>query len=88
MLEYVVVHELAHLKHRSHGEAFWAFLASILPDYQRAKAWLERHQASLDSGFLDAPARHAAPALGLSTAAVNSIIPDEIVAATQPRTLR
>lgn len=24
VLEYVVVHELAHLKHRSHGEGFWA----------------------------------------------------------------
>jgi len=53
VLEYVVVHELAHLKHRSHGDAFWAFLASILPDYERAKAWLDRHQASLDSGFLN-----------------------------------
>jgi predicted metal-dependent hydrolase len=62
VLEYVVVHELAHLKHRSHGEAFWAFLASILPDYQSAKTWLDRHQASLDSGFLDAPARRAASA--------------------------
>lgn len=53
VLEYVVVHELAHLKHRSHGEAFWAFLASILPDYERAKAWLDRHQSSLDAGFLE-----------------------------------
>lgn len=55
VLEYVVVHELAHLKHRSHGEAFWTYLASLLPDYERAKAWLDRHQASLDSAFLNAP---------------------------------
>ena len=52
VLEYVVVHELAHLKHRSHGDAFWAYLASILPDYERAKAWLDRHETSLDAGFL------------------------------------
>ena len=53
VLEYVVVHELAHLKHRSHGEAFWAYLGSILPDFERPKGWLDTHQGSLDAAFLD-----------------------------------
>jgi predicted metal-dependent hydrolase len=52
VLEYVVVHEFAHLRHRSHGEGFWAFLASILPGFERPKAWLETHQGKLDAGFL------------------------------------
>ena len=52
VLEYVVVHELAHLKHRSHGDEFWTFLASMLPDFQRAKGWLDQHQGSLDASFL------------------------------------
>lgn len=52
VLEYVVVHELAHLKHRSHGDAFWAFLCSMLPDYERPKGWLETHQGALDARFL------------------------------------
>jgi predicted metal-dependent hydrolase len=52
VLEYVVVHELAHLKHRSHGEVFWEYLASILPDFQRPKGWLDKHQGLLDAGFL------------------------------------
>jgi predicted metal-dependent hydrolase len=52
VLEYVVVHELAHLKHRSHGEEFWTFLHFMQPDYERPKGWLDAHQGSLDAGFL------------------------------------
>lgn len=53
VLEYVVVHELAHLKERSHGEAFWALVTTLMPDWERAKAWLDVNQASLDDGFLN-----------------------------------
>lgn len=53
VLEYVVVHELAHLKHRSHGDAFWGFLGSILPDFERPKGWLDMNQGSLDGSFLN-----------------------------------
>jgi predicted metal-dependent hydrolase len=52
VFEYVLVHELAHLKHRSHGDAFWQYLAYILPDYERPKGWLDQHQAMLDANFL------------------------------------
>ncbi len=57
VLEYVVAHELAHLVHRSHGEQFWRFLETIFPGYSSAKDWLDRHQSSLDSSFLDITAR-------------------------------
>jgi predicted metal-dependent hydrolase len=53
VLEYVVVHELAHLHHRSHDQRFWNYLAMILPDYERAKAWLDSHASELTSSFLD-----------------------------------
>lgn len=53
VLEYVVVHELAHLKHRSHGEEFWAFLGSLFPDCEGPKSWLSAHQSSLDGNFLN-----------------------------------
>lgn len=52
VLEYVVAHELAHLRHRSHGREFWDFLGSMLPDYQASKAWLDKHQAELSADFL------------------------------------
>jgi len=54
VLEYVVVHELAHMKVRSHGSDFWAHLATLLPDYERPKGWLDVHQGALDAAFLDA----------------------------------
>ena len=52
VLEYVVVHELAHLQHRSHGDTFWAFMEFMLPDYRRPKGWLDAHQGRLDAAFL------------------------------------
>lgn len=52
VLEYVVVHELAHLRHRSHGREFWKFLTALMPDYKPAKDWLEQNQSSLSDNFL------------------------------------
>jgi predicted metal-dependent hydrolase len=34
LLDYLVVHELAHIKIKNHGKNFWRLLAMILPDYQ------------------------------------------------------
>jgi predicted metal-dependent hydrolase len=34
LIDYVVVHELAHLQARGHGKEFWAEVARLMPDYQ------------------------------------------------------
>jgi hypothetical protein len=52
VLEYVVAHELAHLRHRSHGPEFWRLLGQIAPDFQTAKVWLDRNQQTLTDSFL------------------------------------
>lgn len=52
VLEYAVVHELAHLKVRSHGEKFWAFVELMMPNYQTSKDWLDAHQGEIDASFL------------------------------------
>ena len=39
-IEYVVVHELAHIRHKNHGREFYALVASVLPDYQDRKKQL------------------------------------------------
>ena len=40
-VDYVVVHELAHLRHRNHGKEFYALIASVLPDYKARIALLK-----------------------------------------------
>lgn len=39
-IDYVVVHELCHLVFMNHSEAFYALIASVLPDWKRRKALL------------------------------------------------
>ncbi len=48
ILEYAVVHELCHLRHRHHSPEFWSLLKSLLPDYEPRKTWLDRHGAGFD----------------------------------------
>lgn len=47
VLEYAVVHELCHLRHRNHDKAFWSLVGSILPDWQIRKTWLDRNEQFL-----------------------------------------
>jgi hypothetical protein len=41
-IEYVVVHELAHLKHHNHGPQFYRLLTAMLPDWQQRRERLNR----------------------------------------------
>jgi predicted metal-dependent hydrolase len=38
--DYVAAHEVAHLRHMDHGEAFWALVASLTDHTDEAMAWL------------------------------------------------
>ncbi|MDO9047140.1 MAG: SprT family zinc-dependent metalloprotease [Methylobacter sp.] len=51
VLEYVVVHELCHIKIRNHSAHFWALVAEHLPDYQSRRHWLKKHGSSLMMGL-------------------------------------
>jgi predicted metal-dependent hydrolase len=42
VVDYVVVHELAHLRHFNHSPAFWQLVASVMPDYASHRAWLRQ----------------------------------------------
>ncbi len=51
VMEYVVVHELCHIKVRNHSAHFWALVAEHLPDYQSRRHWLKKHGGSLMMGL-------------------------------------
>jgi len=41
VFEYVVVHELCHLRVRNHQSAFWRLVGEVLPGYRRERRWLK-----------------------------------------------
>lgn len=45
--DYVVAHEVAHLRHMNHGPMFWALVGQITPHTEAAMAWLRREGAGL-----------------------------------------
>jgi len=47
IMEYVVIHELAHLKQPNHSKAFWQFTGQFYPEYKKARAWLRSNAALL-----------------------------------------
>ncbi|MCP4161245.1 MAG: M48 family metallopeptidase [Deltaproteobacteria bacterium] len=48
ILDYIIAHELTHLIHPNHSEAFWNELDKIMPDYHQRKSWLKVHGAGMD----------------------------------------
>lgn len=46
-VDYVVVHELAHIKEHNHSDRFWALVAAAVPDYKDKKNNLRTLQESL-----------------------------------------
>lgn len=48
VIDYVIVHELCHLTHMNHSQAFWNKVAGILPDYAERKHWLKMHGHELN----------------------------------------
>jgi predicted metal-dependent hydrolase len=48
VLDYIVVHELAHLLVPDHSEAFWNEVDKVLPDYRDRQRWLRTHGAGMD----------------------------------------
>jgi predicted metal-dependent hydrolase len=43
VIDYVIVHELAHLKQRNHSKAFWAEVEAMLPGFREQRKWLKEN---------------------------------------------
>lgn len=51
VLDYVVVHELAHIQHMNHSQAFWHLVGQHHGDWQAARRWLKDHEPVVGAQF-------------------------------------
>ena len=47
IIDYIIIHELVHIKEKNHSNRFWGYLESILPDYRNHRAWLKKNGSCL-----------------------------------------
>lgn len=47
VLDYLIAHEVAHLKEMNHGPRFWALVSKLTPHRLEAEIWLRRHGKEL-----------------------------------------
>lgn len=47
VIDYVVVHELSHLRVRDHSKKFWKLVESVMPDYNESRKWLRKNRLVL-----------------------------------------
>ena len=43
IIEYIIVHELTHLKVMNHSGKFWNEMEKVMPEYRECRTWLEKH---------------------------------------------
>ena len=43
VIDYVVIHELVHIKEKNHSKRFWYHLETIFPDYRKHRYWLRKN---------------------------------------------
>ncbi len=48
VLDYVIIHELAHRKEMNHSPKFWKWVSDAMPDYKEKEKWLREHGKNCD----------------------------------------
>ena len=48
VIDYVIVHELAHLYEMNHSAKYWNIVSQVMPDYKEKEKWLTTHGAGCD----------------------------------------
>jgi len=51
VIDYLIIHELCHLKEMNHGKAFWNHVADHYPEYETAETWLKRYGSVVFSNY-------------------------------------
>lgn len=47
VIDYIVAHEVAHLRHMNHSSDFWGLVADICPSMQQSRQWLKKNGTPL-----------------------------------------
>lgn len=47
IVDYLVAHEVSHLRHHNHSRAFWQLVESVCPDFDVCRRWLKSHGQQL-----------------------------------------
>lgn len=47
VVDYVIIHELMHLRRLDHSSHYWHLVAEAYPNYDAARKWLREHGPSL-----------------------------------------
>ena len=48
VIDYVVIHELAHVAYKNHGARFWARVSTVMPCYKEAERWLRQNRRLME----------------------------------------
>jgi hypothetical protein len=43
IIDYLIIHELAHTKEKNHSRAFWRLVEEFVPDYRERRRWLRKN---------------------------------------------
>ncbi len=43
VIDYIIVHELAHIREKNHSKRFWTYLGTLMPGYEDQKSWLREN---------------------------------------------
>jgi predicted metal-dependent hydrolase len=48
IIDYVIIHELAHLKEMNHSPKFWKHVENVMPAYRQNRKWLQQNGNNID----------------------------------------
>jgi predicted metal-dependent hydrolase len=51
VLDYVIIHELCHLREMSHSKSFWKLVAQYCPQWHELRSWLDNHCIELNASL-------------------------------------
>lgn len=48
VLDYIIIHELAHLVHHNHSKSYWSLVEKVMPSYMEAEDWLKNYGSQIN----------------------------------------